>query len=347
MRWVLAMLVVAMHLNGYAAPHKAYLAVDFFFILSGFVLTGAYESRASTPNFFSSYLIDRIARLYPLHLVTLLVLLFMNILFLATTNQLLEDGWSYSDGRAYTFVLNLLLLQNVGLTLDTSWNAPSWSISVEFVLNIALGALLIHLVRKKFIVAVLAVGSLLSYIVLFHSFSFLGVFTETVWGVFNSGVLRGIGGIGLGVAGWYLYKNFKLPAIIAAPAAALTVTLCLLLILLGSSVKNVDFLLIPIMLLAILLLAWAESEKPLPEGSVADVLHGLGASSYAVYLIHWPIITFIRYQLIYAWGWSIDIAAPLTTMIIVGFIAVCAIPIHYYFELPAKKWTKLWFARRS
>lgn len=63
MRWVLAMLVVAMHLNGYAAPHKAYLAVDFFFILSGFVLTGAYESRASTPNFFSSYLIDRIARL--------------------------------------------------------------------------------------------------------------------------------------------------------------------------------------------------------------------------------------------------------------------------------------------
>lgn len=95
MRWVLAMLVAAGHLGGFAAPHKAYLAVDFFFVLSGFVLTGAYIEKASSQHFLWRFIIDRIARLYPLHLATLLVLVVVNILFWTTAQQVLAEhyGW--------------------------------------------------------------------------------------------------------------------------------------------------------------------------------------------------------------------------------------------------------------
>ncbi|RRD21754.1 hypothetical protein ECB98_22605 [Brucellaceae bacterium VT-16-1752] len=50
-RWLLALSVAASHLTGFQVIEKAYLAVDFFFVLSGFVLTGAYQQRVGKPRF--------------------------------------------------------------------------------------------------------------------------------------------------------------------------------------------------------------------------------------------------------------------------------------------------------
>lgn len=343
MRWLLAVLVAAMHLQGYAAPHKAYLAVDFFFILSGFVLTGAYLRKAQTDGFFSRYVRDRIARLYPLHLATLLILVAINILFWFTTHQALEDGWSYSDGRAYTFVLNLLLLQNIGLTTDTSWNAPSWSISVEFFINIALGLILIRIAKAKNAWLWLLFAALTCYIVLFNSTGHLGVFTETIYDFINTGVLRGVAGISLGFVAWHLFvitrSDFPAPTVIAATS---TFTF-LLMMLVWDEVRNVDFLTIPLMFISVTSIAVAEYRHPMRDGRLAAVFLTLGASSYAVYLIHWPIVTFVRYQLIYAWDLPINIAHPLVTGSILLLVCIIAIPVYSHFELPAKRKVKSWF----
>jgi peptidoglycan/LPS O-acetylase OafA/YrhL len=101
-------------------PHRGYLAVDLFFLLSGFVLAHVYGAEfSSRPSLKrgAAFLWARIARLYPVHLLCILLLL-----------RLYGETSLYS-GRA--LALNLLLLQGPWLP-HTTWNQPSWSISAEW-----------------------------------------------------------------------------------------------------------------------------------------------------------------------------------------------------------------------
>lgn len=152
LRFTFAMIVFFGHAQGLFVLQEAHLAVDYFFILSGFVLTHAYQAKVGSPKFLYNFAVDRVARLYPLHLVLLIVLMAMNIWFTEITKgQWLGDGWSYKDGRAYTLVLNFFMINNIGLTPGgSSWNAPAWSISVEFWVNIIIAATVL-ISRKKII----------------------------------------------------------------------------------------------------------------------------------------------------------------------------------------------------
>jgi len=108
------------------------LLVDFFFVLSGFVLARAYwnDRRSAT---FAKNICERVARMYPLHLVTLCAMAGMQWILIHRLNSppfvgLLND--------TYHFVLNLLLLNRSGLERGHSFNFSSWSISTEFLVNI-------------------------------------------------------------------------------------------------------------------------------------------------------------------------------------------------------------------
>jgi len=104
----------------YLIPLRGYLAVDLFFILSGFVLAHVYGEEFAAhveTGRFGRFLWARIARIYPLHLLALLMLV-----------------GSYGHSPAYSqsaLFANLLLLQGPWLSYAT-WNDPSWSISAEW-----------------------------------------------------------------------------------------------------------------------------------------------------------------------------------------------------------------------
>jgi peptidoglycan/LPS O-acetylase OafA/YrhL len=108
------------------------LLVDFFFVLSGFVLARAYwnDQRSAT---FANNVRDRIARMYPLHFATLCAVAVMQWILV---NRLSSPPFVYVFNDTYDFVLNLLLLNRTGLESGFSFNGPSWSISTEFVVNI-------------------------------------------------------------------------------------------------------------------------------------------------------------------------------------------------------------------
>lgn len=345
-RFVLALLVAMMHFNGFAAPHKAYLAVDFFFILSGFVLTIAYERKASTETFYGAYIADRIARLYPLHLLTLLLLVPINVLFFWTSNgQLLENGWSYQDGRIYTFILNLLLLQNVGLNASGSWNAPAWSISVEMFLNLFLGLMLIAIARKRLVWPFLLAVPLICYAVIFTLFGSLGVIYERAFGFLNSGLLRGVAGISLGVLSYQLWQWLEhRPASLAISkyVAVGTAVASLLIMLVFTDLPNGDFAIIPLMFAFVTSVAVVEKRSPIREGRIRSVLIQLGALSYGVYLIHWLVLTFMRYQLVYVWKAPIDFYSPVSLVAFLAIVVGLAALIHHKFEMPMKMQVKKW-----
>jgi peptidoglycan/LPS O-acetylase OafA/YrhL len=119
--------------------NKGYLAVDMFFILSGFVLSHVYwRSFASDQSFnagsYWRFIGARIARLYPLHLFYLFQFLVAALAF--GLYQYISAG-KFSPipirgARSLTaLVANLAMVQGLKAS-ELSWNFPAWSISVEF-----------------------------------------------------------------------------------------------------------------------------------------------------------------------------------------------------------------------
>jgi peptidoglycan/LPS O-acetylase OafA/YrhL len=119
--------------------NKGFLAVDIFFMLSGFVLSHVYW-RSFTPDIASkqsnylSFIGARIARLYPLHMFNLGLFLAATVVFalyrhgfVARLNSIPVYG-----ARSLTALLaNVAMLQGLKASA-LAWNYPAWSISVEF-----------------------------------------------------------------------------------------------------------------------------------------------------------------------------------------------------------------------
>lgn len=346
MRFVMALLVAMAHFNGFASPPKAYLAVDFFFILSGFVLSLAYCGKCTDQDFLKKFTIDRIARLYPLHLATLLFLVPLNVLFYVTTNgQLLENGWAYGDGRVYMFVLNLFMLQSVGLNTQGAWNAPAWSISVEMVVNLIMALALPAIANNRRAWPFVLGFSILCYALLFIAFDDLKVISEKAFGFMNAGLLRGFAGISLGCLCFIAYRWLESEARPwLRPVAIITAFIAVGLLAFPVSAPKFDFLMIPVMSVAVLSLSLHERSAPVVHGRA--FLAELGALSYAVYLCHWPILIFARYQLSYAWKLPIDFNAPSSLIVFLAVVLASAFLSFRYFEMPAKRMVKQWLTGR-
>ena len=142
------------------------MLVDFFFVLSGFVLAHAYFGRDGS---VADFVRRRLARLYPLHLFALLVFLGMQGIKLAVAasgGDLRHQA--FAGLNAWNFADTLLLLQSTGLVWnEISWNAPSWSISTEFFANVIVFLLLVMLGRRQLnlICSVLLISIVLYFLI--------------------------------------------------------------------------------------------------------------------------------------------------------------------------------------
>jgi peptidoglycan/LPS O-acetylase OafA/YrhL len=119
--------------------NKGYLAVDIFFMLSGFVLSHVYwrtfspEATGHAKNYWS-FIGARIARLYPLHLFNLGLFVVVTLAFsvYAYVSFGKFDSIPVYGARSWTALLaNLAMLQGLKAR-ELAWNFPAWSISVEF-----------------------------------------------------------------------------------------------------------------------------------------------------------------------------------------------------------------------
>ena len=145
LRGVAALLVVMFHLfetyskgPAFQIINHGYLAVDFFFVLSGFVIGYAYDDRwdrMTTWGFFKR----RLTRLHPMVIVGTLVgaalFFFAGTMFPQT---LKVEGWKF----ALCLIMGLLMIP-CGTGLDirgwgemNSFNGPNWSLTFEYIGNI-------------------------------------------------------------------------------------------------------------------------------------------------------------------------------------------------------------------
>jgi len=105
---------------------QGWLATDFFLLLSGFILMRAYgprlaAGRVKAPHF----VIRRIMRLWPSHVVVLLLML--ALVGVATLAG--HPPGSAEKYGAFDFWAQLFLVHNWGLSAEPSWNVPTWTLS--------------------------------------------------------------------------------------------------------------------------------------------------------------------------------------------------------------------------
>lgn len=139
LRGIAAWWVVVFHFSEPLAPvvpswiyeivMQGYLAVDLFFILSGYVIfTSSKYLRHSDWNHSTRFWTSRLIRIYPLHLILMIIYLVNPlVLVLFSSSGVVSEryDWDY-------FFASIFLVQNWGGFDELKWNIPAWSISAEF-----------------------------------------------------------------------------------------------------------------------------------------------------------------------------------------------------------------------
>lgn len=303
---------------------KGYLGVELFFVLSGFILSHVYLQAAGEKQFsYRGFLWARIARVYPLHLATLI-----GVGLLAAAA--LIAGMSV-DGNVLSWPslpANLLMLHAWGLAPVAGWNHPSWSISAEWFayLCFPLFAFVFWRLRNKPVAAVVGAAAFLT--VLYFVFEQVAGFPLTE-ATFRWGALRIVPCFALGCALYLVYRRAPLKA----PWTATAVSFALM--ILSAALGLWDGITVLFAGALILSLASLPNERAGVLASKPAVY--LGEISYSVYMVCVP------WKLL-----SINLAAKLTDapdkqlhvfvwLALLALLPVVAAVSYHLVEYPARK----------
>ena len=161
---------------------KGYLGVELFFILSGFILCHVYRTSVETERFcYGSFLWNRLARVYPLHLTTLVGIGLLAGAATATGFTVDSHILSWSSLPA-----NLFLVHAWGFADTAAWNHPSWSISAEWFAYLTFPLFawaVLRLKRRPLVAVALAVGFMIGLYAAFEQVAGFPLTRATIaWG---------------------------------------------------------------------------------------------------------------------------------------------------------------------
>jgi len=184
--------------------------VDVFFCLSGFLMFKLYGGLSSVTE-VRDFMAKRFARLYPLHLFTLFLMIGYAVLRLAAHKAgvpIFDPGEviPFSEGspdNLMTFLSNLFLTQSLGLHDELTFNSPAWSISVEFYTYIIFAGLMILApIKKTKHIAILALGMVMIY-------ATLAMMKPNLDITYDFGFFRCLAGFAAGVIACWMFTKSK------------------------------------------------------------------------------------------------------------------------------------------
>jgi peptidoglycan/LPS O-acetylase OafA/YrhL len=315
--------------------HHAYLAVDFFFMLSGFIVGHAYDDRLPKMG-FGQFLLIRVRRLHPLALLGLVIGLAGYLLDpFAPTQKGVPLGAILT-----TFGLMLLTLPSPGLPNrygeTHSLNGPTWTLFQEYLANIVYGLIGPRLSRRSLAALVVVAGGVL--VAVAARLPHLG----TGWGWDNMWVapVRTAFPFFAGLLLYRLNPRLKSPlgfgllslallAVFAAPFASTVGTIK------ANGLMEAAFI---ILVFPLIIAAGAAATAG---GRLTRLCAFCGAISYPLYITHYPFIYIFGH-----WVWTTRPEPGLFAMVGAGlivFVVALAWLAMKLYDLPVRAW----LARRA
>ncbi|WP_460670396.1 acyltransferase family protein [Larkinella ripae] len=290
-RGIAAIMVIFFHMKsfGIQVANKSVLIsqsdifVDFFFVLSGFVIS--YSSLPKIKDYAQiiPFLKRRFYRLYPLHLFTLFLALgYESLRFLVNRYFVKIDDPIFVKENIFTFIGNLTLTQSLGIFDYVSWNVPSWSISAEFYVYIIWAVLLVAF-RKNLLLLTLSVLPVLFFFIVKHAGNI--VYT------FDYGALRCLYGFILGMLVYLVYKSRFFNSLRFNSLIEIS-TLAITLYFLYAYTPSTSWLM-PLWF-SLVVLVFSKEEGFISKLLSRNQLEFLGRYSYSYYLNHYLVVRVIN-----------------------------------------------------
>ena len=298
-----------------------YLAVDLFFIMSGFVIALSYEQnfRSLRQQNILRFLGYRLARIYPLHLVVM-------ILFLANPIAIKLFSSKGTVGDRYDigyYFESLFLIQNWGFSDISGWNYPAWSISTEW------AAYLLFPIMAWCSVRVLTNLRNIATVILVGGAALIA-FSASAGGIGNDipriGLVRCLLEFSIGIC---LLKFWALHRLEPSAANAVSIAAVIILVI-GAAIGAPDYIYAP-WGLALLIVSLLCDSAFLTRLLSNPVLISIGKVSYSTYMIHYLVKDWVKF--------TIEKPAVPSTVpffIYVLCVAVASVVLYRFVELPGR-----------
>jgi peptidoglycan/LPS O-acetylase OafA/YrhL len=361
-RFVAAFVVVAYHLfrfDRWDAPDVVErvaalgpVAVTFFFVLSGFVLSWASVDDDGRVPSLRTYVAARVARLLPVHALSLVVVfpIVVGLWRRAHGDHGAGDGHDFAHAVALPGVLVAAGLQAWHPSTALAWNPPAWSLSVELAFYVLFPWLAARVLRRParvvvVVALVLLAGALVPGLVAL-------VFASARFDV-------GPEVHGPLVDAWRYHPLLRLPEFVVGMAAArvarsekthdaaprpavgaavfFVVTLVLVAVGVVPAVLVHNGALAPAFAVAILWLSSSPSSTSRVVRLLSSTpLRTLGESSYALYLMHVPTLYWIA-AVAERRGHARVLDDPRVAVVAAVVCVVVAVAVHVVLERPARR----------
>jgi len=348
--------------------NRMYLMVDFFFVLSGFIMCHVYAKRFMTSvskNEFKRFTIARFARVYPLHLFTLLYCILLYGVFLLA-GGVDTSPMSLVSNDFKTIPSHLLLLHSMNVNEWFTWNNASWSISTEWWMYMLFPFLVKPFSKLNAIGRIVIVlGCFGGYLLITYviipivtvpaSIPFVAVNPAdlTIDVSYQYGFLRCLFGFVLGMMVYQGYQEQFAKKIMGSGSTFLILTLGLGLCLHFAVPDVLSVAFFPLMLLS------AAYGSPKMDGFFGTKpMQRIGDWSFSIYLVHQPIaytiVTIMSYlnppnpnvpagpppPIDMLTGWIICV-------IFVAFTLLVSYLTYRFVEVPARNWINARYGKNA
>lgn len=337
LRGVAAFAVILDHVPGSMIndflPGRA-LSVDFFFTLSGFVLAHAYGVRLCSGMSALAFMRQRLIRFYPLYLLGLLIALPLAVYGVS------RGRWSGAE-LAVVVAFGLLFLPAPPLTGSGRaplypLDGPAWSLLFELIVNFVYG-LVARFLSLRLLAYLLPVGAVAVVITIFRHAGDIG--PGWLWVHFDAGLARVLYDFFTGVFLYHLCERWRPPTIPAWLAAVLFLTIVG--VPLSGLWRPAFDSAAAIVMFPLLILVSARARV---SGVAARICAGLGLMSYAVYVIHVPLLGLLSFGVART---GIQLPGPVFVALVVLTAGGAAALADAYYDTPLRRWLTARLVRRK
>lgn len=302
--------------------HGGYVAVGTFFVLSGFVLARAYTGTAWDRVNLMKYGAARLARVYPVYLLSLVIISPFIAEYLSSTPA--------PSGENAKLLANYgLVLQGWTGRLPVHWNTPAWSLSCEFFFYLCFPVIAAVLSKTRWpktliaVAAAAAVPFLLDWLGIPGSWKPLQHLADFLVGIATAGAY---GDCRTRIRGYWLYVPAAVIGILLVSNPHWTWHWMVL----NAALRPFN---------ALLLLGLAIGGG-LPVRALSHrVAEFLGKASYSMYILHVPLLWWYKRSWVFLSG---KLANTSSALVYLSFVIGISSVVSHWFEEPANRFIRTW-----